>query len=162
MGVAAAACILAAVYMILTERFTPTSALIGFGLSIIALVLARILSSEGGNRDSLALGAYYFISGGYLLFVILKSAVHSIPYVFSKRTCICCVTYQTTLRDERLKSLLANAVTLSPGTATVDMEDDMLEVLALCRDDAVDGRSVQNDIRKMEAVFKRIGGERDA
>ncbi len=161
MGVTAAVCILTAVYMILTERFTLTNALVGFGLSIIALVLAHVLCSEGGNRDSLALGAYYFLSGGYLLFIILKSAALSIPYIFSKRTCVCRVQYQTTLRDKRLKSLLANAITLSPGTATVDMEDDMLEVLALCRDDATDGEATRNDIVKMEAVFKKIGGERD-
>ncbi len=161
MGTLAAACILTAVYMILTERFTPTSALIGLGLSIIALALAHVLCSEGGNRDSLALGAYYFVSGGYLLFVILKSAALSVPYIFSGRTCICRVAYRTTLRDERLKSLLANAITLSPGTATVDLEGDMLEVLALCRDDATDGSAVRNDIIKMESVFKRIGGERD-
>jgi len=161
LGVTAAICILIAVYTILTERFTLTNALVGLGLSIIALVLAHLLCSDGGNRDSLALGAYYFISGGYLLFVILKSAVLSIPYIVSKRTCICRVEYKTTLRDERLKSLLANAITLSPGTATVDMEDDMLEVLALCRDDATDGNSVRNDIVKMEAVFRRIGGERN-
>lgn len=159
-GTLAAACILTAVYTVLTERFTLTNALVGLGLSIIALVLSHLLCSDGGNRDSLALGAYYFISGGYLLFVILKSAVLSIPYLCSKRTCICRVEYKTTLRDERLKSLLANAITLSPGTATVDLEDDVLEILALCRDDATDGSAVRNDIMKMEAVFRRIGGER--
>lgn len=161
LGVTAAICILTAVYTILTERFTLTNALVGLGLSIIALVLAHILCSEGGNRDSLALGAYYFLSGGYLLFIILRSAVLSIPFIFSKRTCVCRVQYQTTLRDERLKSLLANAITLSPGTATVDMEDDMLEVLTLCQDDATDGKAVRGDIMKMETVFKKIGGERD-
>jgi len=160
MGTLAAACILTAVYMVLTERFTLINALVGLGLSIIALVLSHLLCSDGGNRDSLALGAYYFISGGYLLFVILKSAALSIPYIFSKRTCICRVQYKTTLRDERLKSLLANAITLSPGTATVDLEDDVLEVLALCRDDATNGSAVRDDIMKMEAVFRRIGGER--
>ena len=161
LGVIAAACILTAVYMIFTERFTLTNALVGLGLSIIALVLAHVLCSEEGKRDSLALGAYYFLSSGYLFFIIIKSALLSIPYIFSKRTCICRVQYQTKLRDEKLKSLLANAITLSPGTATVDLEGDTLEVLALCRDDETDGTLVQGDIKRMEAVFKKIGGERD-
>jgi multicomponent Na+:H+ antiporter subunit E len=161
MGNTVSACILTAVYMILTERFTLTNALVGLGLSIIALALAHVLCSKGENGDSLVLGAYYFISGGYLLFVILKSAVLSIPYIFSARTCVCRVQYKTTIHDERLKSLLANAITLSPGTATADLEDDVLDVLALCRDDATDGEAIRNEIKKMEAVFRRIGGERE-
>ncbi len=66
------------------------------------------------------------------------------------------VRARTTLKSPGARVLLANSITLTPGTLSVDMEDDMLYVhrIYVPRDDA-DG-SMEQSLERFESFLRRI------
>ncbi len=68
-----------------------------------------------------------------MFFVILKSAIFSLSYIFTKDIGINLIEYKTQLKDKNLIIMLANAITLTPGTVTADIKGDTIEVMKLCK-----------------------------
>lgn len=126
-------CVFTTIYVILTERLSLENVLIGFGIAVAALILTHKVLLTTRYTDSYTISGYYFIYIGYLFFIILKSALVSLAYIFTRNIGINLIEYTTSLKDENLKSMLANAITLTPGTVTADVKGDTIEVMKLCK-----------------------------
>lgn len=126
-------CVFTTIYVILTERLSLENILIGFGISVAALVITHKVLLTTRYTDSYTISRYYIIYIGYLFFIILKSALVSLAYIFTRNIGINLIEYTTSLKDENLKSMLANAITLTPGTVTADVKGDTIEVMKLCK-----------------------------
>ena len=147
------ACILTAIYVVLTERLSIENIALGFAISLLALFLTQKLFLKGGFLDAYALGGYYIIYVGYLCYTILKSAVISIRCIFSKNAAVYLVRYKTVLINDNLKGVMANAITLSPGTVTADIKGDVIEVMKLCEGP---GENQTADFERLERVIKHM------
>lgn len=146
-------CVFTTIYVILTERLSLENVLIGFGISVAALVLTHKVLLTTRYTDSYTISGYYIIYIGYLFFIILKSALVSLAYIFTRNIGINLIEYTTSLKDENLKSMLANAITLTPGTVTADIKGDTIEVMKLCKLCKLDQTA---GFAKIEKVLKHM------
>lgn len=147
------ACVLTVIYIALTERWTVQSALVGLAISAVALFATQKIFLNGGLLSSFTFGRYYFVYVGYLLLVILTGAFVSLKYIFTKNISINLIAYETKLSDENLKIMLANAITLTPGTVSADVKGDIIEVMKLCKNPDSDQTA---GFAKMEKVLKLL------
>ncbi len=147
------ACVLVAIYIALTERWTLESALIGIAISLFALFATQKIFLGGGLLSSFTLGRYYIVYVLYLLFIILAGAFTSLKYIFTKDINVNLVIYETKLRDHNLKIMLANAITLTPGTVSADVKGDNIEIMQLGKKN--DAKQTEG-FEKMEKVLKLL------
>jgi multicomponent Na+:H+ antiporter subunit E len=113
-----------------------------FGVAVIFLVIhanrdlafseREIVVFRPGNLVGLA-GYLYF-----LLVDLVKANVQVAGIVLHPRLPIepHLVLFRTALRGEAPRTLLANSITITPGTLTVDLHEDVLVVHALTKDAA--------------------------
>ncbi|MBT3320454.1 MAG: Na+/H+ antiporter subunit E [Clostridia bacterium] len=146
-------CAYTAVYVALTEKFTLTNVLVGFAISIIALLITRKILLTTRYANSFTMNGHYIFFVFYLFFVILKSAIFSLSYIFTKDIGINLIEYKTKLKDENLIIMLANAITLTPGTVTADIKGDTIEVMKLCKLCKLDQTT---GFVKIEKILKRM------
>ncbi len=106
-------------------------------------------------KYSALMTVYLFI----LLWEILKANVATIRLIFSEKyeREPVLVTFRTRLKSPVLRVLLANSITLTPGTITVSVQDDEFTVHALDRDFA-DGIEDSVFVRMLEKA-ERLGKE---
>ena len=106
-------------------------------------------------KYSALMAVYLFI----LLWEILKANVATIRLIFSEKyeREPVLVTFRTRLKSPVLRVLLANSITLTPGTITVSVQDDEFTVHALDRDLA-DGIEDSVFVRMLEKA-ERLGKE---
>lgn len=146
-------CILTAIYVALTERLSLENVAVGFVIAVIALYLTQKLFLGGGFLGAYTLGGYYVVYLGYLFYTILKSAAVSVGYIFSKDAAVSLVRYDTALQSDNLKGMLANAITLSPGTVTADIKGGVIEVMKLCKSS---GQDLTADFARIENMIKHM------
>lgn len=92
----------------------------------------RFFEDDMDNLNDLRIGKsiYYFfwliyqilVSGFHVLFVIIRPSMPIKPTM---------VTFKVDLPSSHAKVILGNSITLTPGTLTVDIEDDTFTVHAL-------------------------------
>ena len=80
---------------------------------------------------------------GYIILLIieiLKANINAVKMIFSSRYELepVMITFQSPLKSEFLNVILANSITLTPGTITVSMENGMFVVHCLAKELAKD------------------------
>lgn len=122
-------------FLMLAERVTVEAVVIGLALSWLVMKLLRVNVAES---DEIPLYApHLWMSWLYLIAVLIKEIISAnfqvAKIVLSKNMQIepKIYHYTTKLKDERLVVLLSNAITLTPGTMTVELENDNLTIHAL-------------------------------
>ncbi len=88
----------------------------------------------------------------YLLYQIFKSGFSIIPVILSGNANPTFVSIQTDLVDNFDKLVLANSITLTPGTITVDLEGQQLLVLWMnpsSQNTLNAGDSIKGELEKM-------------
>ena len=147
-------CVYTAVYVALTEKFTLTNVLIGLAISIIAMLVTRKVLLTTKYSDAFTINGYYVVYVFYLFFIILKSAIFSLSYIFTKDIGINLIQFKSSLKDENLRIMLANSITLTPGTVTADIKGDTIEVMKLCKlcklDQTVGFVKIEKLLKRME------------
>ena len=95
----------------------------------------------------------------YLVAEIFKSAYGTIKLIWSPREEITprVTSFHTRLHTDAGKVVLANSITMTPGTLTVDVQDDLF--LIHCLDESFD---VGQDGFEMEDRIARIEGRKSA
>lgn len=107
---------------------------IGTGLFFSALVLwfTDYFLLEDNYHESYHIGIWsmtkYF---AFLIVEIYQAGLGVIPNILRGNGDVGYVTCQTKLKDAYLINILANSVTLTPGTVTVHKEEQTLEILAI-------------------------------
>jgi multicomponent Na+:H+ antiporter subunit E len=99
--------------------------------------------------------SYY---GILLVYEIYKAGILVIPLVFSAKVNIRAVDISTELEDDYSISILANSITLTPGTITLDKNGQHLKILwlnAVTKDSIEAGRLIKGSLEKRLLPKKR-------
>lgn len=117
-------------WCVLNESFNYLTLVLSIPVSIFTIVLIHLLFS--GNyytkiyRFPILSFIKYFI---ILLFNIYKSAFETVYYIFTDKINPTFINIHTDIKNEWYRSLIANSITLTPGTVSVAMDNDELTVL---------------------------------
>ena len=122
------------VWIIFNGRFTLEVAI--FGLIISALMfwfICKFMNYSFKKELALAKKLWLFLRlAGVLIIEIAKANEHVIAWVYkSQRAEPCLVKFKVDLKDEALRVLLANCITLTPGTITGSLEGNEYRVHCL-------------------------------
>ena len=122
-------------WMILTANLEIANIVLGLTLSLmiafLQIKLFREDSFESINPYYLVL--YIFVLGKNLLISNLQIAKRTLSPNMNLKPAI--VAVKTELKSDWKRLLLANSITLTPGTLTLDIEDDMLYIHVIeCND----------------------------
>lgn len=133
------------------------------GLFVAGLIYAFICKFMGWSlKKDLRIIKYTIFMVGYLfvlLWEILKANMATIRLVFTEKyeREPVLVTFKTNIKSPVLRVLLANSITLTPGTITVSLQDDEYTVHALDKELA-DGIEDSVFVRLLEKA-ERLGRE---
>jgi multicomponent Na+:H+ antiporter subunit E len=115
-------------WIILAQSFEPQDLIIGLICAIAVSLGSQLLLSDQMESIDLSVDqvfrlALYF---PYLLFEIVKANVDVAEIVLDPRLPISpvIVKFKFPLKDDLPQVTLANSITLTPGTLTVDIQDD--------------------------------------
>ncbi|RDI96335.1 Na+/H+ antiporter subunit E [Meiothermus sp. QL-1] len=112
-------------WMLVTESFTLTNFLVGFAIGFLILLLARPLFDAPSRRYfALAWKLPRFVL--LMLWEILLSSLRVAQAVLSPNMGIKpgIIAYPLTVESDLEITLLANLITLTPGTLSLDVSDD--------------------------------------
>lgn len=125
--------LLLGLWLVFAERFSIEVLLVGiFGVIFVALINKKLIEKV---RLSIGLKGipYFFEYVFILLFEIIKANVHVAVLVLSPTPKLSpsFVKHKISLRSNLNKTILANSITLTPGTLTVSMEEDVMLIHCL-------------------------------
>jgi len=115
--------ILALVWMALTGEFTPQSLLLGFALGFVVLLLTRrIIGAPTYARKVLQVGGLILFFIWELILANLRVAYDVLTPGFRMKPGVVAVPLDA--RTDAEITLLANLITLTPGTLSLDVSAD--------------------------------------
>jgi multicomponent Na+:H+ antiporter subunit E len=122
-------------FLILSERLSLEAVLIGIGLSVLAVKLCSPSRDEQTAPPLYSLRCWPFWIA--FAFILIKEITHAnlqVAWILLSRNMNIdpkVYLYHTRLKDKRLIVLLSTAITLTPGTMTVDLKGEQLAIHAL-------------------------------
>ncbi|GEK90683.1 Na+/H+ antiporter subunit E [Alkalibacterium kapii] len=120
------------IWVLLVEQFSLRAFLTGLFVSITVVFFTNRFLLEENYQRKYIIGLITFLEYGLRLFKgIWVSGFSVIPHILSGKADVQIITCETKLTDELLVNILANSITLTPGTVTVDKKGSRLQVLAL-------------------------------
>ncbi len=147
--------ILVFIWLVLNASFTWESFATGFVFASISLYLSHRLFFENDNIHSYYMPLWFFIFYLFaMLYFIAKASVLLIINLLKGKKNPKVVTINTRLNNAWYTSIVANSITLTPGTVTLDKTDDTMEVLWYCADD--EDAAYEHIAWQFERLFKRI------
>ncbi|MCQ2770215.1 MAG: Na+/H+ antiporter subunit E [Clostridia bacterium] len=144
-------------WLLLNGRFTLEIAIIGLVLDCALAILMKVLFNYSLKKEWRVIKKLpLFIIYGFVLFweIIKSSLVVCRDILFKKyKLNPTLVTFHTDLKTNMGRYLLANSITLTPGTITVKVENDKITVHCLDEKmlDTSKNSTFQRWIRKLEA-----------
>lgn len=120
-------------WCILNESFNLSTLIVGFIVSIVTIIAIRLLFSDDNfkkkTKQLAILSALRYV---VVLFInIFKSTKVVMNIITSGDDLPMIVTIKTDVKELWPRCLVANGVTLTPGTVTIDIQDDQFTVLWL-------------------------------
>lgn len=117
---------------VMNESFKLHVLITGFALGLLSLYLGRLLLGspiKGVPKNfSLLRSLKYMI---YLLIAIFQSGFQCIKLILKGKPQVHVVTVKTKLHEDWQKVVLANSITLTPGTITIDYFGDTFLILSI-------------------------------
>ena len=140
-------------WLVLTSNFQVANILIGLGINFsISLLYTKMFKHEKVEGFNLF---YFFI---YLL-VLLKNLIVSNLQIAKRvlsrdmHLAPAIVAVKTELKSDWKKLLLANSITLTPGTLTLDIKEDTLYIHVI---ECKDMNEKENITKEFEAIIAKI------
>ncbi len=141
------------IWIALTLDFSSFNLIIGFiGVLLTVLIINRFFTDEFSRRKRYKISSVIMFAP-YALFIILKSSIDTLRLILSGDTV---VKYQKVIlkTDSMLyQNVIANTITLTPGTMTVSKEGKRIGVYYLTRQ--IGDNKVDKSIKKMERKLRR-------
>lgn len=146
------------IWCILYEEISLFVFLIGFLLGVLSAGISFFFISSTGialwsgiRINPLTFFKYIFI----LVWNIYKSGFLAIQKIITHKTNVCIVEIDTSLKNLINRAILANSITMTPGTVTIEMEDDKITVLWLDKlsSDRIEAGNIIKG--KFEDILKR-------
>lgn len=145
--------LLVATWSIWNESVSPQTLATGLVLSLLALLTTNRFLLKGRYQDRFSVSPKrVLIYIGVLFVEIFKSGVHAIHVTITGKLNVGVVNVPTEITDPVEAVLVANAITLTPGTVTIDHRPGMFKVIWIdcdTRDPEVAGE-------RIKASFERV------
>jgi len=146
-------------WILLTESFASSELVFGFLISlIISLGTANVFTEHGLSHLHPKRLFYSIVYIPYYIYQVIKANVIMAMIVLSPRLPIKpgIVKVKTNLKTDVGKLALANSITLTPGTITMDVDDDELFVhWIFVKDESLDG-ATKSIVSPFEKFLKEI------
>lgn len=146
-------------WFLFNGRVTMELAIIGFFVCGVLSYFTKNFIREEKKESILKGHVYDFIKYGFVLFLeIIKSNIAVIKLILNPNMDEwhpIFITFTSHLEDERFRVLLANSITLTPGTITVGMEEKEFTVHVL---DNREENKIENGVFAQE--LKKIEGRK--
>lgn len=124
--------LLTLIWIILFEYFTPFIFVSGLFVSIMVVLFTDKFLLKGNYEYSYVIGFGTLLRYGIRLIIeIYVAGVAVIPTIIKGDADVEIVRVETKLKDELLIDILANSITLTPGTVSVDKIGNQLLILNL-------------------------------
>ena len=145
-----------ALWLLFSESYTAMHMAIGFGAALgVALLNSSELSRSAYSVRWIHLLAYVpwlfgriLVSGLHLSYLILHPSLPLDPRI---------IRHRTRLTGDTALAVFGNSITLTPGTVTVEVDSDELEVHALDEASASDVTSLRLENRIASLFTRREG-----
>ncbi len=139
-------------WLVFNESVSLLHVLLGGILAIIALFLSRTLLFKRDYYEIYRFNPFWFLR--FLLGLLLEvyaSGITAVRLIISGKTNVSIVRHTSCLKSKLGQALLANAITLTPGTVTVKQQGAEFVILFLnyTGDQKKDVRAIQ----KLEAML---------
>lgn len=147
--------LLAALWIGLSGYFDVVHLVFGFlSVTLVSLISSRHLMGDGGTAGAAGRLGRLLLYIPWLLSEIALANLDVMLRIFGLRAIDpCVIRFKPDLQDDFGKTVLANSITLTPGTVTVEIEDDGVFVVhALSREaaDAVLAGAMERRVRAVE------------
>ena len=118
-------------WLILNESLAVSQLLIGLVFSSIALLFTNRYLLEDDYLGAYAIAPEVLLHYSLYLFIqIYQSGFAAILKIIKGEDAVKIITYETCMSNELGICLLANAITLTPGTVTIGKNGRLLQILA--------------------------------
>ncbi len=119
-------------WIILFEAINIFVILTGLLSSIFVIVFTDKFLLQGNYEDQYMIGIWQMVKYSVALVIeIFIAGWDVIPNIISGQSDVTIVTCETKLEDDFLIDILANSITLTPGTVTIEKKGKVLRILAL-------------------------------
>ena len=142
------------IWLVLSANTQMANLVVGLVVSVsIALLYTKLFAKE--DKFEMINPFWFFV---YLLVLaknLITSNLQIAKRVLSKDMKLApqIVTVKTELKSDWKKLLLANSITLTPGTLTLDIKDDYLEIHTI---EFKEGSSKEDITKEFEYIIKKI------
>ena len=119
-------------WIILFETINIFVILTGLLSSIFVIVFTDKFLLQGNYEDQYMIGIWQMVKYSVALVIeIFIAGWGVIPNIISGQSDVTILTCETKLEDDFLIDILANSITLTPGTVTIEKKGKVLRILAL-------------------------------
>ncbi len=127
-------------WLLLSGHYHPFVVISGVGSCIASVVIVRRMDAMCNERYPIQITPQIFSYWLWLVWEIIKSNVDVARRVLAPRLRISprIISLDASQQTALFQTILANSITLTPGTVTVDIEEGILLVHALSEDSAND------------------------
>lgn len=145
------------IWIVLSESTSLVDLLTGFLFSIIAIFFTNQYLLETDYLDAYGIPlSVVFRYSSYLFFQIYSSGLLAILKIIKGESRVKIIDYESCISDDLGISLLANAITLTPGTVTIDKEGRHLKILSF-QDESSFSTSTEGQIcSKYEMILRGL------
>ena len=124
--------VITVVWVILEEELSVSTAVTGAVLGLLTLIIVDRYVLRGDYEKLYSISVATLIKYPFALVAqIYIAGFHALHRLVTGRTNVDIVEITTSLDDDFRIALLANSITLTPGTVTVERNDDRLSVIWL-------------------------------
>ena len=144
-------------WVILNEDFSWLQIFIGliFSIFTIAFTKSTLLTQEyrGLYRINLFQLMLFFLK---MIPLMYKSGITAIRRIIRGQDSVCILHYSSSLDDDLDLALLANGITLTPGTVTLTIEGNDLQIMSF---EPLPGSSKSDLIESIRKIENNLGGK---
>jgi multicomponent Na+:H+ antiporter subunit E len=141
------------VWCILYEEVTPVRIAVGLAAGLAAVIFADGFLMSRERKKVYYINPFVFIAFMmYVLYYIFRSGIQVIPLILTGKTNTGIVKINTSVDKGLMTSIIANAITLTPGTVTIDKKGNQLTVLWISvktRDSLKAGEMITGSMEKI-------------
>lgn len=142
-----------AFWIVLFERMTPKVLIAAPFVVLLSIFLSEKYLLRDSYYDLYYFNVFWLIKYGAFLFVeIYKSGFSVIPYIITGNAKPGVVSIHTDLESNFEIAILANSITLTPGTITIDVSGHCLMVLwlnPLTKEPTIAGKLIKGHLERL-------------
>ena len=146
-----------AFWLSLNGRIAFDTLIIGAAITAVMLLFGHITGLWTFKREKTI---YLLLPGGVFYFFALFKEIFIanmkvIKLIFNKKESPCVRSFKTELKTKAARAVLANSITLTPGTVTIELKDDELTVHCLTQEmaESLTDSSLEKRLLRMEEKF---------